>query len=356
MSLDALRGFDMFWIVGGAEVIRSLGNINQGAAVAFLVAQFDHSDWEGMTFYDLVFPLFVFLVGVSLVFSLDRILAKGGRRAALIRILRRSLLLFAIGIVYSSVTASGIDIRLLGVLQRIALCYLFTGLLYCAVRPRGLVIACGVLLLGYWAVMALVPVPGEGAGDFQEGHNLANYVDSHFLPLRKYDGDHDPEGILSTLPAIASCLLGVFAGRLLKNRTVPDRKKVSWLLALGVVGVALGYTWGIQFPVVKKIWTSSYVLVSGGYSAILLALFHLVLEVWGFRTWARPFVWIGRNPITMYLLFPVLALLVILAEHLATRSTPIVGIYAELARSLATLALVLAVAYALDRKKIYLRL
>jgi predicted acyltransferase len=357
MSLDALRGFDMFWIVGGGELIRSLGTVNQSALVAFLVAQFDHRDWEGMTFYDLIFPLFVFLVGVSLVFSLDRILAEKGRAAALKRILRRSLLLFVIGVIYSSGPLSGIgDIRLLGVLQRIALCYLFTGILYCTVRPRGLVIACGVLLVGYWALMTFVPVPSEGAGNFQEGHNLANYIDRRFLPFRKYDGDHDPEGILSTLPAIASCLLGVFAGRLLKNAAVPSQKKVKWLLILGVAGVVLGFLWGIQFPVVKKIWTSSYVLVAAGYSSILLAAFHQVIEVWGFRTWARPFVWIGRNPITMYLLFPVLAFLFLIDGSLGRGSAPTLGIYAELARSLATVALVLAVAYALDRRKIYLRL
>jgi predicted acyltransferase len=357
MSLDALRGFDMFWIVGGEGLIRSVATVNHSALMAFLVAQLTHRDWEGVTFYDLIFPLFVFMVGVSLVFSLDRILAEKGRAAALKRILRRSLLLFVIGVIYSSGPLSGIgDIRLLGVLQRIALCYLFTGILYCALRPRGLVITCGVLLVGYWALMTFVPVPGEGAGNFQEGHNLANYFDRRFLPFRKYDGDHDPEGILSTLPATASCLLGIFAGRLLKNAAVPSRKKVKWLLILGVAGVVLGFLWGIQFPVVKKIWTSSYVLVAAGYSSILLAAFHQVIEVWGFRTCVRPFVWIGRNPITMYLLFPVLAFLFMIDGNLGPGSTPTLGIYAELARSLATLALVLAVAYALDRRKIYLRL
>ena len=149
--------------------------------------------------------------------------------------------------------------------------------------------------------MSLIPVPGVGSGNFQEGQNLANNVDKQFLPLFKWDGDHDPEGLLSTLPAIATCLLGVFAGLLLRDPAVSDQKKVYWLLGAGVGGVVLGFLWGIQFPVIKKIWTSSYVLVAGGYSCLFLATFFQIIEIWKIRKWALPFVWIGVNPLTIYL-------------------------------------------------------
>ena len=161
--------------------------------------------------------------------------------------------------------------------------------------------------MGYWLLMAFVPVPGVGRGSFAEGRNLANYVDQHYLGGYKWDGDHDPEGLLSTLPAIATCLLGVLAGVVLQGR---DRGAVRTLLILFAGGAALaglGYAWGftsspVRFPVIKKIWTSSYVLLTGGYASIILGLFYLVIDVWGLRFWAAPFVWIGTNAITIYML------------------------------------------------------
>jgi predicted acyltransferase len=145
-------------------------------------------------------------------------------------------------------------------------------------------------------------VPGVGAGNFEEGKNLANYVDREYLPLRKWDGDHDPEGLLSTLPAIGNCLLGVFAGLLLKSGRTAPRQKVVLLVVAGVISLALGYAWSWQFPIIKKIWTSSYVLVVAGWSSILLGTFYLVVDIWNWRKWAQPFVWIGMNAITIYLL------------------------------------------------------
>jgi predicted acyltransferase len=133
------------------------------------------------------------------------------------------------------------------------------------------------------------------------GLNLANYIDQRYLPGRKYDGTWDPEGLLSTLPAVATCLLGVLAGLLLRTGAVAPRRKVAWLVGAGAVLAGLGWLWGLQFPVIKKIWTSSYVLVAGGYSAILLGVFYQAIEIWNRRTWAAPFVWIGSNAITIYM-------------------------------------------------------
>jgi predicted acyltransferase len=179
---------------------------------------------------------------------------------------------------------------------------LFGGILFINLRWRGLLAACVALLVGYWALMKLVPVPGFGAGVFEEGKNLANYIDIHYLPGSKWDGQWDPEGILSTLPAIATGLLGIFAGLLIRREDFSDGQKVGALAALGAACLGLGYLWALDFPIIKKLWTSSFVLVAGGWSYLLLALFYQLIDVWNLRTWSRPFVWIGMNSLTIYLL------------------------------------------------------
>jgi predicted acyltransferase len=302
-SLDALRGFDMIWIVGAEAVGAAFGKLSGGAGFKLFAAQFDHVDWVGFHFYDLIFPLFVFMVGVSITFSVRQLVETQGRTAALRRVFRRALVLYVVGLFYYG----GLDgpvshLRLMGVLQRLGLCYLFASLLFIYLRPRALLAAFVAILLAYWALLALVPVPGWGPGDFAEGHNLTNWIDQHFLPGRKWDGDHDPEGLLSTLPAIASCLLGVFAGMLLRNPVETEKKKAALLAGIGAALLLLGFLWGLEFPIIKKIWTSSYVLVAGGWSMLLLSLFYLVIDVWKVRAWSMPFVWIGTNALTLYLI------------------------------------------------------
>lgn len=307
VSVDALRGFVMFWILGGdalAQALKKMSSAGNGAVSSiggFFGDQLDHVDWAGFRFYDLIFPMFVFIVGVSIVFSLTKLVEREGRAAAHGRVLRRFALLFVLALLYSGgFSHEWPDIRLLGVLNRIALCYLFASLLFLNLRLRGLIVACVSLLVGYWALMTFVPVPGIGAGSFAQGANLANWIDSQYLPGKRWDGAWDPEGLLSTLPAIATCLLGVFAGLLLKETRVEEKQKALWLVGAGALLVVVGFVWGLQFPVIKKIWTSSYVLVAGGYSAMLLGAFYYVIDVRGRQRWATPFVWIGANAITLY--------------------------------------------------------
>jgi predicted acyltransferase len=331
LSLDALRGFDMLWILGGEFFVESLDKAEGHGIFAPLARQLEHKAWEGFAFYDLIFPLFVFMVGISIVFSIGKIIREEGKAAAHKRIFKRFILLFIFALLYSGgVSNDWPNIRLLGVLNRIALCYLGAALLYTHFKMRGLVVACAGLLIGYWALMTFVPFPdvrpvdaqGEliskqlktrkisdlnfGStkklkGVFEPGLNLAHYVDQKYLPGKKYDGTWDPEGILSTLPAIGTCLLGVLVGLLLQNRTIPDQKKVIILIGAGAFGVVAGFLWGLQFPVIKKIWTSSYVLVAGGYSAMLMGAFYQLIEIWNYRKWAAAFVWVGANPLTLYL-------------------------------------------------------
>ncbi len=308
-SIDALRGMNMFWLFGVNAAAAALAQMTSGKGPAlstiggFLGSQFVHVSWQGLHFYDLIFPLFIFVTGISIVLSLPRLVEREGKAKAHWRVARRSLLLFALGLVASgSISPHWWDVRLLGVLQRIAICYFFTSLLFLNFNLRGMIAAFVVLLVGYWAIMTFVPVPGIGAGSFAADTNLANWVDRNYLPGKLYDFTRDPEGMLSTLPAIATCLLGVFAGLFMRDSQVSPQSRTLWLFAAGCALLAAGYVWALQFPIIKAIWTSSYVLVTGGYSVLLLAVLHQIVDVWHLRRWAKAFTWIGANAIALYFL------------------------------------------------------
>jgi predicted acyltransferase len=358
MSLDALRGFDMFWIVGADALVNGLQQVGNNRVVQGLAYQLEHSAWAGFHFEDLIFPMFVFIAGVSLVFSLTRMIEREGRLGAAKRIVRRAALLYLLGIFYYGGFSTPFqEIRLLGVLQRIALAYLFAGLIFCFFKTRGRIIWCVSLLVGYWALMTFVPVPGGTAGNFAEGQNLANWLDKQYLPLRKWDGDHDPEGLLSTLPAIATCLLGVFAGVLLGDTKRSDWKKVCYLAAAGLSLVVLGWLWNFQFPVIKKIWTSSFVLVAGGYSCLFLAAFHYLIEVRGWRRWAQPFVWVGMNPITIYMIYNLVDIGKISERFIGGDLGRLyLGRYHELCAALVGVVITFGICRFMYRHKIFLRL
>jgi len=357
VSIDALRGFDMFWIVGGTGLLGAVLPFCSTSVQNVLRPQLEHAAWEGFTFTDLIFPLFVFMVGMTTALSLTKALAQYGKMAAYRRVLRRTAALFLLGIYYSNgLTDNWPDVRLMGVLQRIALCYLFTSILFIHFRTRGLIVAGALLLVGYWAWLSFVPVPGLGATSFEPGQNWSNYLDARFLPGRKYDGAWDPEGYLSTLPAIATCILGVLAVQLLRNPRVSNPGKVFYLIGGGLLLLALGFAWGLQFPIIKKIWTSSYVLVAGGYSCILLGVFYLVVDVWRLRRWAAPFLWIGSNAIAIYMLpnmvdLQKLSLRLVGGDVQSWAGQPL----GPLLIAAVAVAYVLAVAWFLHRNKIMLR-
>ncbi len=309
VSVDALRGINMFWIMGFDGAMGALAQMSDGkapalqAAGSFLGTQFEHVAWDGLRFYDLIFPLFVFLTGVSIVLSLPRLVEREGLAKAHLRVFRRSLLLYAMGLIaYGGFSAHWADVRLLGVLQRIALCYFFASLMFLNFNLRGLIAAAVALLVGYWALMTFIPVPGIGAASYAADANLANWIDYNYLPGRLWDVTRDPEGMLSTLPAIGTCLFGVFAGLLLRDSHFSEQQKSLWLVVAGCALLAAGYLWALQFPIIKAIWTSSFVLVTAGYGAILLAAMHQIVDVWGWRRWATVFVWVGANALALYFL------------------------------------------------------
>lgn len=203
-SVDALRGFNIFWILGGDGAIWALDDMSSGKGPVvngighFLGLQLHHVPWEGFQFYDFIFPLFIFITGVSIVLSLPRLVEREGTWHAHVRVLRRALLLYGLGLIYyGGISHHWADIRYVGVLQRIALCYLFASLLFLNFNLRGMMVAFVSLLLGYWALMTFVPVPGIGVGSFAPDANLANWLDAHYLPGRLWDRTRDPEGMLS---------------------------------------------------------------------------------------------------------------------------------------------------------------
>ena len=306
-SIDALRGFNIFWILGADAVVWSLNDMVRdtkpalSALGSFLNTQMTHAEWEGFHFYDFIFPLLIFVTGVAIVLSLPRLVKREGKARTYIRVSRRALILYGLGLIfYGGIGRHWSDVRLLGVLQRIALCYLFASLVFLNCQVRGIVVALVSLLAGYWAMMTFVPVPGIGAGSFAPDANLANWIDGHWLPGWKWDITRDPEGLLSTLPSIGTCLLGVLAGLLVTNPQLQGRQKSLLLIAAGIPLIVAGYLWGLQFPIIKVIWTSSFVLVAGGFSLILLGVLHQIIDVWGYKRWATMFIWIGANALTLY--------------------------------------------------------
>lgn len=368
-SLDALRGFDMFWILGMEAVAWELGKLAPWCRP--LTDQLGHVDWSGFNFLDLVFPLFVFISGASLAFSLSRSLETIGRPAALRRLALRALLLYALGLLsYHGLAEGWSSIRWVGVLQRIAICNLAAGLLFCFLSGRARLAVAAALLLGYWLLLRFVGPPDGVAADYMEGpqHNLANWLDFHYLPGRRWDKTHDPEGLLSTLPAIATALIGVQAGDYLRRAADPPARKAAILLGVGAAMAAAGWLWAVDFPVIKKLWTSSFVLVAGGYSLMLLAAFYWLIDARrpaapsapappppAAPLWARPWIWIGMNPITLYMMERVVRIEDIVKSVIGGPIADATGAFAPLWLALGVVAFNLLIAWWLYRRQIFLK-
>lgn len=303
-SLDALRGFDMFWIMGAEEIFHNLAKATGSPFWAAIANQFTHPEWNGFHFYDLIFPLFLFIAGVATPYSVGRELEKGTpRRKLLMRVIRRGLILVLLGIIYNN----GLQIRPLAeirfpsVLGRIGLAYMFANIIYLYTRQRARIIWFCSLLIGYWLMLLFNAAPGFHRGDLTMQGNFASYLDRLILPGRLYLRIHDPEGLVSTIPAIGTGLLGILAGDLLKNSPLQQGAKALRLALTGLVFLLLAQAWNIVFPINKNLWTSSFVLHVGGLSLLLLAGFYYVIDVLGYKKWAFFFTVIGMNSILIYL-------------------------------------------------------
>ena len=303
LSIDALRGFDMFWIIGGGTLLESLADVWPGPVTQTIKTQLEHVQWQGFHFEDLIFPLFLFIVGVVLPFSTSRRRERGQSSACIhLHILMRGVVLILLGLIFNDLLRfEWSQMRWPGVLQRIGLCYFFAAIIVVHTRWRTQAIIVGAVLVLYWAAAALIPVPGFGAGVMTAEGCLSSYIDQQLVPGKLYYGYGDNEGLLSTFPAVCTVLMGALAGHWLRSQRT-GAKKAGGLAIAGLACVAIGYLWGLLFPIIKIIWTSSYTLFSAGLCLILLALFYWLIDVKGYRRWTYVFVVIGVNPITIYFL------------------------------------------------------
>ena len=264
--------------------------------------QLDHAAWNGWTLTDLVFPFLLFAMGAAVPFALAR--RRADPRRVRTHVLRRAAILFLLGLVLNAIeTPPPIHLdtfRIPGVLQRIAMVYLAVAWMTESMSRRTQIAAAAAMLFGYWVVLVAVPVPGVGAGVLTPSGNIASFVDRSLLGRHLLTPVYDPEGLLSTVPAIVTALCGVFAGDWLRERRVAYR--TAWLCLAGVVLAALGLAWGRLFPINKNLWTSSFTLFTAGLAAFTLAACHWIVDTRGWRAWSRPLSAFGRNPLAAYFL------------------------------------------------------
>jgi predicted acyltransferase len=302
-SLDALRGFDMFWIIGGEGLFLTLKNFSHIPFIAFGIEQMDHVSWNGFHFMDLIFPLFLFLAGLAMPFSLKRQLEKGvPKKEVYLHIFKRTLILILFGILINGVQVLEFHkIRFASVLGQIGIAYMFGALIFLNFDYKKQIIWVVGILVAYWAMLKFIPVPGVGAGVLTMEGSLNGYIDRLFMPGHLYREIHDPEGWLVKIPATATALLGALTGAFIKEGKYNGYKKAGLLLIAGTVFLILSRVLDPFFPINKNLWTSTFVLHTAGWSLLLFSLFYFVIDVLHFQKWAFPFVVIGMNSITIYL-------------------------------------------------------
>lgn len=305
-SLDALRGFDMLWITGGQKIVFALATVTGLPSLQWLNTQMHHVEWNGFAFYDMIFPLFLFLSGVSMPFSFSKRLEKGeSKNRIYLHALKRMLLLVLFGMIYNGVFHSSFnEMRFASVLGRIGIAWFLAALIYLNTSLRGQIIWFWAILVSYCLAMLFIPVPGFGAGVLTPEGNLSGYIDRLILPGKLYiENTMEAEGILSTIPAISTALLGVFAGHFLKisDEKIDRIKKSIILIVSGMAFLIIGMAWSTFFPINKMLWTSSFVLFVGGLSLMLLGVFYFIIDALNYKKWSFFFTVIGLNSITIYL-------------------------------------------------------
>jgi len=310
VSVDALRGFDMFWIMGGKTIVAALAAFTSWEWLDWILKnQMVHPAWHGFALWDLIFPLFLFIAGVSTPIAIGNRLAKGESRARVLRhIVQRGLALVLLGVIYNgflkfdwSDPDKWENFRYCSVLGRIGLAYMFAAIIVMNTQWRARLYWIAGILIGYWIALRFIPVPGFGAGDLAPGHTLTDWIDQHLMPGKLYKDVRDPEGLFATIPAIATALIGGLTGELLRNTSLSGMRKTGILSAAGVSCLLAAQLWNLDFPINKNLWSSSFVLHCAGLSLLLLAVFYLVIDVWKFRRGTFFFIVIGANSILIYM-------------------------------------------------------
>ncbi|GHB78316.1 acyltransferase family protein [Persicitalea jodogahamensis] len=299
ISLDALRGF----------TIAAMITVNFPGLEKYVYPPLHHTAWNGLTFTDLIAPIFLFVIGVSIALAYSRRLDQNAPKAELHRkIIIRALKIFAVGMFLNLMPDFDFaDARWTGTLHRIAFVFLFCGLLFLHTNWREQAWIGALVLVLYWLAMTLIPTPGVGEVMLEPGVNLAAWIDQQLLPGRMWQGNWDPEGILSTFPATVTGITGMLAGRLLLSKYSPN-EKANYLMAAGLLSSALGYGWSLTFPLNEGLWTSSFVLLTSGFASMLLGALYFVVDILGRRWGTGVGVIFGANAITVYVLADVFAL------------------------------------------------
>jgi predicted acyltransferase len=313
-SLDVFRGI----AISGMILVNMAGVADQ------VYPPLLHADWNGCTLADLVFPFFLFIIGVAIAFSLSKY-TEGNRGGWSIygRIVRRSAILFALGLLLNGFwNYDWGTIRIMGVLQRISLAYLLAALIVLKLPRRGQWAIALVLLIGYWVAMSFVPVPGYGVGNLSREGNFGAYIDrliigrAHLYKGDQFNSMGDPEGLFSTLPAVVSVLLGYFTGQWLRIQPINSRTSMD-LVIIGLGSLVVGEVWGFWFPLNKKLWTSSYVVFTTGWALLLLAVCYELIEVRQRRRWGKAFEIMGLNAIFVFVA-SVLMIKILVKTHIGT--------------------------------------
>jgi predicted acyltransferase len=293
VSLDIFRGIT----IAGMILVNNPGSWGN------IYAPLRHAEWHGCTPTDWIFPFFLFIVGVAVTLSLTKRKERGDNQNQIIlNIFRRAAIIFLIGLFLSGFPNYDFsEIRIPGVLQRIAVVYFITSVIFLKTSLKTQIYLTGGFLVFYWLIMALVPVPGVGPANYDKITNLASWLDSHLLAghMWKQTKTWDPEGFLSTIPAISTCLSGVLLGHFLRTKK-SDAEKVAWITTSGAFFIVLGFIWSIFFPMNKSIWTSSYVVYTSGLALLFFGFCYWVVDVQGYKKWATPFVVYGMNAITVF--------------------------------------------------------
>jgi predicted acyltransferase len=316
VSLDALRGFVMFWIMSGEHIIHALAKAAPIPVFVWMSSQLHHTEWEGITFYDMIFPIFLFVAGVSMPYSFEKKMSIAGvntpmelptreKKKIYLSMLKRTCVLIFLGFIVNGLLRfDGYDqTRFASVLGRIGLAWFFAGIIYLNFNLKKQIIWFIGILVGYYLAMKLIPVPDFGAGVLTKEGSLEGYIDRLFLPGRLHSKVYDPEGLFSTIPAVATALLGMFLGTFLKTKTnhFSTNKKILIMVASAIVLIGIGLIWNYDFPINKHLWSSSFVCFVGGCSILFFTFFYLTIDVLGFHKWAFPLILIGSNSILIYM-------------------------------------------------------
>lgn len=296
----------MFWIMGGKPLFVGLSTITGWPFLQWWANQLTHVEWHGFHFFDLIFPLFLFLAGMSFPFSYyKRIKLNSDHKPIYKHVVKRGLILVLIGILFNNgVSFDFAGMRYGSVLGHIGVSWMFSALIFMNTKNIGRIVWFWALLIGYWLLLFFFPAPDLGSTDpFSLEGNLPGYLDRLFTPGKLYLGVFDPSAFFTTPPSVSTALLGMLTGEFVRSGYFAKKPihKVLYLVLAGILLLAIGKIWDLYFPINKMLWSSSFVCYAGGWSLLLFALFYLVIDVWHFKKWAFFFIVIGMNPLTIYL-------------------------------------------------------